>query len=453
MQRLLAHADNHPHRNYVVIFDDLSRFARDVIFHFKLRQAFETRGIKPLCLNFNFDDSPEGEMFEGMVALQNQYHRKNNRRQVIQKMKARLEKGYWPHYPPPGYKQVKDPAHGKILQPHEPQASLIREVFEGFASGKFLSQADVVKFLRATDYSNGPIYQEGVRRLLRRVVYAGYVEREEWEVSRRKGQHEAIISLETFQKVQGKLDGKCRVAVRKSDSLDFALRGFLLCPFCQGALTASWSRGRSKMYRFYRCKSPSCVRFNKSVSGDFVDAEFVKLLQSIYPKPGAIRLAKAVVLELWEHKVGSLEQQQRSLETKLKETRRQVDVLAGRVVKAVDERVISAYEEQIAKYRSEGDLLQERMKGLGVSSVSFETALEVVLNFLENPLVIWEKRDINAKRVVLKLLFAERLAFHPKFGFETALKSPFIGLFEQFATKNSQDVEVGRIELPSESGP
>ncbi len=69
--------------------------------------------------------------------------------------------------------------------------------------------------------------------MLRRLVYAGYVEREEWDVKRTKGQFEGIISLETFEKVQAKLDGKAKVHVRKSDSLDFALRGFLLCPFCK----------------------------------------------------------------------------------------------------------------------------------------------------------------------------------------------------------------------------
>jgi site-specific DNA recombinase len=448
MQELITYADDRPHRVYVVIFDDLSRFARDVVFHLKLRQTFAARGLTPQCLNFNFDDSPEGEMVEIMMAAQNQYHRKNNRRQVIQKMKARMQAGYWPHFSPAGYQQIKDPMHGKILQPLEPQASLLREAFEGFASDRFLTQADVTRFLNASNYSKNSISQDRVRLLLRKVVYAGYVESKEWEVPRTKGKHEGLISLETFENVQAKLDGRGKVQVRKSDSLDFPLRGFLLCSFCQQNQTSSWSTGRNGRFRYYRCKTPSCVRYNKSVRGDKVDMHFTNLLRSSYPKPGAIRLAKVMATQLWSKKMQNLEAHQKSLVARLEQARKQVEVLADRAVHATNDRAVRIYEEQIAKYSSEGDILQDKVRKLGTRSVSFETALETVFAFLENPLVIWEKPDINAKRLVLKLVFAEKLAFHPQFGFETAQRSPFISIFEQLAAKNSQDVEMGGIEPP-----
>ena len=142
----------------------------------------------------------------------------------------------------------------------------------------------------------------------------------------------------------------------------------------------------------------------------------------------------------------SLGNRQAELERRLSETRRQVDVFSQRIVKAMDEGMVPVYEEQIMKYRREGELIQEKLKTLGVASVSFETALEIVFGFLENPLVIWEKEDMNAKRLVLKLVFAEKLAFHPDLGFETTQKSPFVGLFEQFSAKKTQDVEVRGIE-------
>lgn len=448
MCEMLGYLDRRPHRNYIVIFDDLKRFARDTEFHLKLRTALRMRNVIPECLNYRFDDTPEGMFVETMFAAQGQLEREQNRRQVIQKQKARLESGYWPFYPPPGYTQVKDPGHGKILKPLEPQASLIREAFEGFATDRFLSQTDVLKFLRDSGYSSRPIYQEGVRRLLRRVVYAGYVEREEWGVSRRKAQHEPILSLETYEKVQAKLDGKCKVRTRVSDSLDFSLRGFVLCPFCEHPMTGSWSRGRTKMYRFYRCNAPLCVRRNKSVNGDRLDEDFKQLLKKVYPKPGAVRLAKTIVLGEWEKRIQTLDGQQSRIEKQLTDTRKQIDILSDRVVRAMDERLARVYEEQIIKSQNECEALQEKLRTLGVSSVSFETALEIVLGFLENPLSIWEKPDINAKRLVLKLVFAEKLVYHPDLGFETAQKSMLVGLFETVSTNNSQDVEVGRIELP-----
>ena len=205
------------------------------------------------------------------------------------------------------------------------------------------------------------------------------------------------------------------------------------------------------MYRFYRCNTQSCVRHNKSVSGDRLDEDFEKLLRTVYPKPGAVRLAKAIVLELWGKKVQTLDGQQDRLAKQLTDTRKQVDVLSERVAKAMDEKLVRVYEEQIIKCRNESEAIQEKLRTLGVSSVSFETALEVVLGFLENPLVIWEKQEINAKKLVLKLVFAEKLVYHPDLGFETAQKSMLVGLFETISTNNSQDVEMAGIEPASEN--
>ena len=83
MSQLLMFAYENPTERFVVVFDDLSRFARDVQAHFKLRQSFEELQLKIECPNFTFEDTPEGELVETMMAAQHQYHRKNNRRQVI----------------------------------------------------------------------------------------------------------------------------------------------------------------------------------------------------------------------------------------------------------------------------------------------------------------------------------------------------------------------------------
>jgi DNA invertase Pin-like site-specific DNA recombinase len=83
------------HDGYVVIFDDLKRFARDTIFHLKLRQELAAYGATVECLNFKFEDTPEGQFLETVIAAQGQLERLQNRRQTLQKMKARLERGYY----------------------------------------------------------------------------------------------------------------------------------------------------------------------------------------------------------------------------------------------------------------------------------------------------------------------------------------------------------------------
>ena len=107
MKEMLAYIDAHPHKKYLVIFDDLKRFARDTEFHFKLRTALKSRDVSLKCLNYNFDDSPEGRFIETIMAGQAELERHQNKRQVVQKMKSRLELGYWTFGSKKGYDIVK----------------------------------------------------------------------------------------------------------------------------------------------------------------------------------------------------------------------------------------------------------------------------------------------------------------------------------------------------------
>jgi len=127
---MLKKVDEFPHRRFVVIVDDPARLARDIKAHFALREEFLLRGVPVECPNFNFEDTPEGELSEGVTALANQYQRKVNRRQVVQKMKARLEAGYWTFGAKKGYSFHQDAIHGKLLRPNE-DSKLIVEAIDG----------------------------------------------------------------------------------------------------------------------------------------------------------------------------------------------------------------------------------------------------------------------------------------------------------------------------------
>src|ERR1700759_5277392 len=99
--------DRKAHTGYVVIFDELKRFARDTVFHLKLRQELATYGATVECLNFKFEDTPEGQFVETVIAAQGQLERLQNRRQTLQKMKARVERGYYVFAVPIGYRYEK----------------------------------------------------------------------------------------------------------------------------------------------------------------------------------------------------------------------------------------------------------------------------------------------------------------------------------------------------------
>lgn len=149
MVALLSFIDAQPDENFIVIFDDLKRASRDTRAFLDLRDAFRLRNVTVECLNFRFDDTPEGEFLETIFAAQGQLERKQNGRQVTQKMRARMENGYWVHDAPVCYRYDKVKGRGRMLFPNPPLDDIVRQAFEGFASGRFQTQAEVRRFFES----------------------------------------------------------------------------------------------------------------------------------------------------------------------------------------------------------------------------------------------------------------------------------------------------------------
>jgi DNA invertase Pin-like site-specific DNA recombinase len=443
MGEMIGYIDKNLHKNYIVIFDDLKRFARDTEFHLKLRTALRVRNVKPECLNYTFDDTAEGTFVETVFAAQGQLERDQNKRQVVQKMKARLESGYWTFFPPPGYIHIKDPIHGKLLVPTD-KAPIIKEVFEGFASGRFREQNDVKKFLQEQRFNNRKyIWLETVKRLLTRVIYAGYIEYPKWNVERRKGHHQEIISLETYDKVQEKLGN--RTFKRIIENEDFPMRGLVICSDCHRPMTAGWSKGRSKKYPFYKCQHIYCK--SKDVRKEVIEGEFEKLLNNIKPKEEAVLLSEVILKDIWKKRMVNLEDTVSNLKRHRDALERNNEKLVDTLTKMQSEAVMKVIEAKVDRNNEEIKNLNKQIENRNINSESYGTAAETVMTLLKNPVFTWNNGGYKGKRLVTKLVFTENPVYDRKLHYGTAELSVGIRLFELISAQKTQDVEMPRIEL------
>lgn len=244
---------------HVVIIDDLSRFARRVPVHFELRQAIAEAGGILESPSVELRDDADGELHEYILASVSQHQSRKNAEQTLNRMQSRCLNGYWVFQRPQGYRYEKRAGHGKVLVRDEPIASIIAEALEGYASGRFDTQAEVKRFLESRpeypkDFADGTIRFQRVAELLNRVIYAGYMEVPNWDISLRKAQHEGLISLEAFQQIQRRLKGGSKVPARTDINADFPLRGFVLCSDCEHPLTACWSKSQTgRKHPYYFC--------------------------------------------------------------------------------------------------------------------------------------------------------------------------------------------------------
>lgn len=80
---------------------------------------------------------------------------------------------------------------GLILTRNEPLASIIQDALESYASGRFASQAEVMRFLEmqpaVPKMRNGKVSNERVKQILTNPLYAGIVFVPSWKLSPRLG--------------------------------------------------------------------------------------------------------------------------------------------------------------------------------------------------------------------------------------------------------------------------
>ncbi len=106
---------------------------------------------------------------------------------------------------------------------------------------------------------------------------------------------------ETIDKGQGLLDGKRpTVAPRQRNNPDFPLRHFVRYGRCDRPLTASWSKGRSRRYAYYRCHNRACRAVN--VRREETEQLFVDFLGQLRPRPEYLRLLGEIVIDVWKQK-------------------------------------------------------------------------------------------------------------------------------------------------------
>ncbi len=453
MVALLSYLDAQKGQSYVVVFDDLKRFARDTEFHIKLRREFALRGARVECLNFKFEDTPEGEFIETILAAQGQLERKQNGRQVAQKMKARTMNGYWCFPAPIGYKYENRKEHGKVLVPDEPLASIIREAFEGYASGRFQTQAEVKRYFEGIaafpKSANGYVVQQRVSDILTQPLYAGLVSYAPWDICVRRGKHEALISIETFDRAQERRAGVAKAPARKNLNKDFALRGFVCCADCGRPYTSCWSQGKYKKYPYYLCDTKGCVSYRKSINRAKLESAFDKIVQTMQPSPTLLGLATDFFKHAWNQRLAQSKYLLQSVKTELKGVEKQLDGMLERIVETDNPTLITAYEDKIEKLERQRLILREKAENPLPNKGTFEDSIELALWFLSNPWKIWDSGRYELRRILLRLAFADRMTYCRENGYRTPdLALPYKALNGLHDQKYKM-VPPERLELPT----
>lgn len=443
MQALLDHVNaSKDDVEYVLVIDDISRLARDLQTHLELRLAIARTGARLESPSMEFGDDPDAILIENLLAAVAQHFRQKNAQQTKHRMRARMLNGYYTFIACIGFKYEHRPGEGKILVRDEPIATYIQEGMEGLASGRFRSMAEVKRFWESCPEfpkdQNGQVRNQFVKDILTKVIYAGYVEREDWGVSLRKGRHTGMVSLETFERVQDVLNGRAYMPARTDVNSEFPLRGGVCCAGCGKLLTAYQATSKSgKKHSYYECFNKACDQRRKTIRKDQIEGEFAELLQHLIPSRGLLDAAASMFRQIWDERSTQAKDIAKSYRQEITKIERKIEALMDRLVDASDQSLVRAYERKISGLEKEKLILLEKGQSVGQPRGTFVQVFEHALEFLSNPYNLWVSGRLELQKMVLRLAFASPIPYDRQSGFRTPKTTlPFNALGENLMLEN-----------------
>jgi len=455
VQQLLSFLESERPKQYVVVIDDATRFARRVPVHFELREAIAKAGGILESPSIVFSDDADGELHEYIVASVAQHQSRKNAEQTLNRMQSRSYNGYWVFQAPIGFKYQKMEGRGKVLVHDEPAASIIKEALEGFASGRFDTQVEVKRFLESQpdfpkDLPNGLIRNQRVNDILTRVTYAGYIEVPQWNIPLREGQHDGIITLATHNRILRRLKEGAKTPARKDISSDFPLRGFVTCGDCEKPLTACWSTSKSgKKHPYYMCYNRNCESRRKSIPRAKLENAFSELLAKLQPTQELVNTAKVAFKSFWEQRNTQMENLEKTARQEITKLEKQIELLVDRIVDTDSPTAVEAYEKRIAKFEKDKLIMAEKLSNRDRIIRPYDEMFEHAFQFLANPWKLWSSDRLEDKKTVLKLAFQERLPYHRETGFRTPKTTIPFKVLAGFNMGKCEMAHSGRFELPT----
>lgn len=425
MDRMLAFLRLHPKGSHAVVIDDISLFARHLQAHIKLRETLADAGGVLESPSIEFGEDSDSRLVEHMLASVAQHQREKNAEQTRNRMKGRMMNGYAVFPAPIHYTYKRTGSHGILLTRDEPIASFLQEALEGYASGRFVTKAEVKHFLEAQpEYPkclpNGHIRDQRIQNIMSRVTYAGYIEHAPWGVSRRKGHHEPIISLETYEKMQARMTIKAMAPRRKDISEDFPPRRAVECASYRNPLTSCWSKSKTgKKYPYFWCNKRGCSEYRKNIRSEKVDSAFETLMKNLTPSRQLLDIATAMLKDATAQHATRAVEKKADWKRKIAEMEKQQDAALERLVDTTNEKVAKALETKISRLEDEMLLSKEKMANCTKTRQPASREFELLRKFLSNPWNIYKNGSLNMKKTVLRIAFKAPLSYDRESGSRT----------------------------------
>ncbi len=390
----------------LILFTKWDRFSRNAGDAYQMINILSSLGVEPQAIEQPLDISiPENKLMLAIYLAQPEVENDRRALNTFYGMRRARKEGRWMGPAVTGYQNKVNEKGQKYICPREPDASIMRWVFEQLATGNWYIDA-VWRAAKEKGLSCG---RKNFWQIIRNPVYCGKIfvaKYKDEEAHLVTGQHEPIISEGLYNQVIDVLDGRKKTNPTKILSPEeLPLRGFLICPKCGYMLTGSASKGCRQYYYYYHCFSKCGVRFNARE----VNQKFEEELAKYVLNPAVLNLYKAVITEAYETATGKekndvvlLKKQLHDVNDKITKAR---DLLLRGDLDGADYRTIkNDCERQVS-------ILEGKLVDLSKSDNGLGPLLDKALKNISRLLELYQAADPQRKRHIISSMYPENLTF------------------------------------------
>lgn len=269
-----------------------SRFARNQEESMVYKNLLRKKGVSVVSVSEPIPEGHFGSLIERIIEWMDEFYLINLGAEVTRGMTEKVSRGE-PAVPPPfGYKMGE-----KTYYPDEESgaADIVKEIFQRYANGEKLREISVSLGSRGVRTKHGNMPENRwVEYILRNPCYIGKLR---WTidgiraVSKRDfdnenimiidGHHEPLISIELWDTVQKMLDVQKKAYpkyARRSQPIEYMLKGLVRCSSCGGAMAmSSVVSGKAKARTMQCCNySKGSCHTSHSVTIPKIEAAFMQ---------------------------------------------------------------------------------------------------------------------------------------------------------------------------------
>lgn len=323
----------------------------------------------------------------------------NLREEVKKGTLEKLEQGWLPGTPPPGYKNMINQDKKSIQVVDWSKAPLIQFMFELYNTGNYsLSMlAKEMQTAGLTTRNNKALPKTSIHRLLRKKYYIGIIEWDGKEYP--SARHDSIIDPDVFEQVSYRMSHKTPPNYIKHKPL---LSGKIKCSDCNSSIT--WYLSKGAWYGQCKGNKP-CSAVRECAKLEEVEDQFVEYFDSLVsPSPAIMAWVRK---ELKEDNRADMQRQEASV----KQLQRRQERLKSQIGILYEDRIdgrisVEQYDTKAKEKEAELKDTEESVARMTDSNINYREQGIEIIDMTQAVSEAYRASDKDTKRVLLGDIFS-----------------------------------------------